>query len=115
MTTTNWKYADSTNKIVARILEDGHMQSCKVEMIADWIAAGNTPEPADPPSAAELADQQSLMDVASAKQYAKLIALKSMTPAQVDAWVTANINNLADAKDALKTLAIAVSILARRL
>jgi phosphoenolpyruvate-protein kinase (PTS system EI component) len=50
-----------------------------------------------------------------AKQYAKLQALSTMTPAQVQTWVQNNVNTLADAKDALKTLAVAVGILARRL
>lgn len=54
-------------------------------------------------------------DVAAAKNYSKLNALKAMTPAQVVAWVDANINTLADAKDALKTLAVAANILARRI
>jgi len=36
-----------------------------------------------------------------------------MTPAQVMTWVDNNINTLADAKDAIKTLAVAVGILAR--
>jgi hypothetical protein len=54
-------------------------------------------------------------DVSAAKQYVKLAALKAMTPAQVGSWIDANINSLADAKDALKTLAIAVSVLTRRL
>lgn len=55
------------------------------------------------------------IDADAAKQYAKLTALKNMTPAQVSAWVDANVTNLATAQDAIKTLAIAVSVLARRL
>lgn len=54
-------------------------------------------------------------DIAAAKAYAKLNALKNMSPAQVQAWVAANVTNLAQAQDAIATLAIAVSILARRL
>ena len=49
------------------------------------------------------------------KEYAKLISLKGMSPSEVQAWVDSNINTLADVKDALKTLAIAASILARRI
>lgn len=76
-----------------------------------WLAAGNTPEPADPPPP----PTRDELDTIAAKQYAKLAALKQMTPAQVSAWVDANVTNLASAQDAIKTLAIAVSILARRL
>jgi hypothetical protein len=76
-----------------------------------WIEAGNTPEAADPapgPTKDEL-------DAAAAKAYAKLAALMGMTPAQVQAWVSANVTNLAQAQDAIATLAIAVSVLARRI
>lgn len=54
-------------------------------------------------------------DENAAKNYTKLSALKNMNPGQVDSWVQTNVNTLADAKDTIKTLAIAVSILARRL
>ena len=77
----------------------------------EWLAAGNTPEPADPPPE----PTQDEIDAAAARQYTKLRALREMTPAQVSAWVDANVTNLASAQDAIKTLAIAVSVLARRL
>lgn len=54
-------------------------------------------------------------DVDAAKQYAKLRALTQMTPAQVQSWVAANVTNLTQAQDAIATLAVAVSVLARRL
>lgn len=54
-------------------------------------------------------------DAAAAKGDAKLSALADMSPAQVRAWVVANVANLADAKDVLATLAVAVSVLSRRL
>lgn len=76
-----------------------------------WVVEGNTPQPADPPPP----PTQDELDVTAARQYAKLQALRNMTPAEVGAWVDANVNNLADAKDVLKTLAIAVCVLARRL
>jgi hypothetical protein len=38
-----------------------------------------------------------------------------MTPDQVVAWVAANVTNLAQAQDAIATLAVAVSVLSRRL
>lgn len=55
------------------------------------------------------------VDRAAARAYAKLTALRNMTPAQVQAWVAANVTNLAQAQDAIATLAIAVGILARQL
>ena len=55
------------------------------------------------------------VDRAAARAYAKLTALKTMTPAQVQAWVAANVTNLAQAQDAIATLAIAGGILARQL
>ena len=76
-----------------------------------WLADGNTPEPADP----EPGPTQDQIDAAAAKEYAKLKALVAMSPAQVQAWVAANVTNLAQAQDAIATLAIAVSVLARRL
>ena len=77
----------------------------------EWLAAGNTPAPADPPPP----PSQDELNAQAAREYAKLRALRDMTPAQVDAWVEANVTTLAAARDAIKTLAIAVAILARRL
>jgi len=77
-----------------------------------WLAAGGVPDPAPDP-AGELAGND--LDAYNARNYAKLKTLTAMTPAQVQAWVQANVNTLADAKDALKTLAVAVVVLARRL
>ncbi len=36
------------------------------------------------------------------------------TPADIEAWVDANVNTLEDAKDALKILAKAIALTARR-
>lgn len=61
------------------------------------------------------APTQDEIDRAAAHAYAKLNALKGMTPAQVQTWVSNNVTNLAQAQDAIATLAIAVGILARNL
>ena len=66
----------------------------------------------DPVRLAKLADDA---DMSAARAHVKLHALSIMTPAQVQAWVSANVTNLAQAQDAISTLAVAVSILARRL
>ena len=60
-------------------------------------------------------DDKEAVDHAAAKNYAKLTALKNMSPAEIQAWVMANVNTLAQAKDAIMTLAVGLSILARRL
>lgn len=54
-------------------------------------------------------------DAAAAKQFVKLQNLVQLSPAQVQTWVGENVTNLAQAKDAIATLAVAVSVLARRL
>lgn len=54
-------------------------------------------------------------DAYAAKQYTKLKNLIKMTPAEVQTWTAANITNITQARDAITTLAIAVSVLARKL
>ena len=54
-------------------------------------------------------------DAKVARGNSKLAALAKLTPAQTQTWVNANVNTLADAKDVIATLAVAVSVLARRL
>jgi hypothetical protein len=77
-----------------------------------WQAAGNELLPADPAPPLTQAE----LDAEFARQYAKLKALRDMTPQQIATWVDNNIITLdASAKDAIKTLAIAVGILARRI
>jgi hypothetical protein len=60
-------------------------------------------------------EEKDQADLTAAKTYAKLNALKNMTPAEIQTWVTNNVTTLAQAKDVIITLGIAVSILARRL
>jgi hypothetical protein len=64
---------------------------------------------------AETAQAKLQADAEAARQYTKLRNLTAMSPAEVTAWVSANVTNLAQAQDAIATLAIAVSVLARRL
>lgn len=81
-----------------------------------WLAAGNTPAPRP---LAEVAEEQLVarvaQDAALARVDPKLQALSTRDPAQIRGFVAANVNNLAEAKDMIATLAVAVSILARRL
>lgn len=70
------------------------------------------PVKADALEAQNISDSR---DCDAARTHAKLKALSGMTPAQVHTWVTNNVTTLAAAQDAIATLAVAVSILARRL
>ena len=42
-----WKFTDATNTVVYRINDDSSCESHLVEVIADWLSEGNTPEPAE--------------------------------------------------------------------
>lgn len=85
----------------------------------DWLAQDNTPLPEDTPTPEELAAEvettRLAKDAATAKAHAKLRALSQMSPAQVQTWAAANVTNLAQAQDAIATLAVAVSVLIRRI
>lgn len=41
-------------------------------------------------------------------------ALLRKTPEEIEQWVDENVNNMAEAKDAIANIAVAVSILAKR-
>ena len=88
------------------------------ELYAAAVAAGGIAPLPEKPQAQidfEATRDKAIADAATAKADAKLSALADMSPAQVRAWIAANVTNLADAKDVLATLAIAVSILTRRI
>ena len=85
------------------------------EMTAAQISAVEAVLAAHNPKAPDLEAEKNATDAEAARSYGKLTALKQMTPAQVQAWVTANVTNLAQAQDAIATLAIGVSVLARRI
>ena len=111
-----------SDTIVAIIDEDGISRgSCSIHnpIYKTWVAGGGIPAPADPPTPEEIAVATKVVkddqDVAAANSYGKLTALKTMSPAEIQAWVAANVTNLAQAQDAIATLAIGVGILARRL
>jgi hypothetical protein len=103
----NWKYNDATHKSAFRILDVNSFECCLVSALPQGTVI-DAPDPPPPPTQNEL-------DVQAALAYPKLAALRTMTPAQVGAWVTNFVNTPAETKDALTTLAVAVCILARRM
>ena len=74
---------------------------------------------ADPLTAQEVdrqaREEKTQADAQAAKSDAKLSRLADMSPAEVRAWVSGNVKNLADAADLLATLAVGVSVLSRKL
>lgn len=54
-------------------------------------------------------------DKEAVRAYAKIVSIKSMTPAQVSSWVDANVTNLSQAQDAIKTLAIGMGYIIRQI
>jgi len=74
-----------------------------------FIAAGKTAAAAAAAAQAKIAG-----DAVAARGDAKLLAIADMSPPQARAWVNDNVKTLADAKDVLATLAVAVSILSRK-
>ena len=81
--TTNWQYTDDTKAIVQREGSDGRIESCLVEAIADWIAEGNTPDPApqlpfsDYVEAYKPGLQQWMEDTAASNEYDSVISCVS--------------------------------------
>lgn len=57
---------------------------------------------------------QDITDLAAIKGDNVLTTFVAMTPAQIDAWITANVTNLQTATSALRILAKIVLVIARR-
>ena len=86
-----------------------------------WRALGNRPDPmlviphvvtpAEQAALNELAARDAV--VATLKADAAIQALRTRTPAQVDAWIDANVVDLASARAVLKILARVLALLAR--
>ena len=89
--------------------------------VEEWLDQGNTIEEFRTPEE-QAAEDARLLNIQTkeaerqeARAYAKLQAISNMSPSQVRTWVENNVNTLADAKDAIKTLAVAICILSRNL
>ena len=73
------------------------------------------PDPTQDEIAAKEKRIKDISDEDAAKSDAKLKAVMDMSPAEVRVWIGKNVGTLADAKDILATLAVAVSVLTRKL
>jgi hypothetical protein len=83
---------------------------------AGWYTDGVTysANPITPEDIAEKAQRdQDAADLAATRADALITALITRTPAQIDAYIEANVTSLASARDVLKLLAKCVAIVAR--
>ena len=83
-----------------------------------WVAGGNTPDPVDPPTQAELdaIAQAQANDVAKAEAKADNVVqyLRDHTPAECEAYVQAQVTDLASARQMLKKFAVVLCVLAKQ-
>ena len=99
----------------SRIINDDVVIGVGYAVLGDVYTPPAPSLPSAEETAAKAKIEKNAADEANAKADAKAAALGAMTPAQVRAWVASNVSNLADAKDLIATLAVAVSVLFRKL
>lgn len=76
----------------------------------EWLEEGNTAlEPDAPPQ-----PTRDEIDAAAARADQEVMAIAAMTPAQAADWIEVNVTSIATAKMALRRMAKALCILARR-
>lgn len=122
---TNWKYINKARQVVVRTWDDGRQDCVLVtaEEIAAYLRDGNAIGPAtqaelDAETATTTTVTQLVTDIAAVKNIATVVAFLRMTPAQIDAYVDANVTGLNAAslnsiKDILKLLGKVVAVVAR--
>ena len=85
----------------------------------EWIAEGNTPLPADPPTPEELAAEAERQALIAAKAKAKADTvvqyLRDHTVAECVQYVETNVTDLASAKAFLKKVAAVLSVLSKEM
>lgn len=117
----SYQYTTGTPRLVKRlrdgvIVPDDPANAARIEL-AEWLAAGGVILEAAPPPPPTIAD----LEAAAVRADPNLIALRDATPDAVRAYIDSHLANLATAqgqqnlRDDIKTLAVAVGILARRL
>jgi hypothetical protein len=107
-----WKYTDETETAVSHVFPDGRGESGGVscQFAQDYLAGGGVIAPAFTLEeiAAREAERQAIAD-----RRANIVnKLSGLTDSQIDAYIDANVNNLAGAVAYLKRLTKAVRALA---
>ena len=113
----NFYFKDAADGVYVVRLQDtpiiSKLPPGSIEITKEEFDVLNVPSPAEI-SVAEVA-AKNIADTVAAKAYSKLAALENMSPLEVQTWVASHVTNLAQAQDAITTLAIAISVLIRRL
>lgn len=119
--TIDW-WIDPAHRVQHGVIEaadiprpDPHLYDSTENPDGTWTSVPRDPSVIAAEDAAAAQAVQDLADAQAAKGYAKLRALATMTPAQIQTWCDNNITTTAAERDAIKTLAVAVGVLARRL
>lgn len=117
----SYQFTRGTPRLVKRlrdgvVIPDAATNSDRIEFQA-WLDAGGVVLPADPPPPPTREE----MEAAAVRADPNLIALRDSAPDAVRAYIDSHLANLATAqgqqnlRDDMKTLSVAVGILARRL
>jgi len=117
----SYQFTTGTPRLVRRlrdgvVIPESATNADRIEL-QQWLDAGGVILPADPPPPPPIPE----LEAAAVRADPNLIALKDSAPDAVRAYIDAHLANLATAqgqqnlRDDMKTLAVAVGILARRL
>jgi len=109
-------YADAGNNVL--LLDDGDPAPEGYSAISDAEYAALLAPTTEQLAAIAAAHAKAVKDAADAQEAredAQLAAIAALTPAQAAQWIEDNVTNLAEAKSALKIMAKALCILARRI
>lgn len=80
-----------------------------------WLAAGNTPEPADPPSAREKLATADAAAKTAAKADNVVRYLRDHTPAEVDTYILSAVSDLPpSAKQMFRKMGLMLCVLAKQ-
>jgi hypothetical protein len=82
-----------------------------------WIAAGNTAQPVDPPTAEQVAvaarNAIDAAEAASVKADSQVVTFLNFTPVQLDAWIDTNIGTAATLVAVRTACVVAFKVLGR--
>jgi hypothetical protein len=81
---TEWRYTNQDRRVVARVHDDGSIESHSIEapVIADWLAAGGVPD--EPPPERRMIAKAVILERLSDQQLTQALSL--MTARENERW-----------------------------